>query len=156
EAEVVAPIRALAARTLDVPAVLAGLLLPGVTISSRLAAAYRRHLFGTATLQDLPSDEEGPRFVINATNLQSGVLWRFSRPYVADYRVGTIAEPTVSLADAVAASSAFPPILAPARMHFEESLYSPDSGEDLPRPPFTTRPTLADGRVSDNLGLAAA
>ena len=156
EAEVVAPIRELADRTLDVPAVLLGMLLPGTTISARLAAAYRRHLFGGATLQDLPSDEDGPRFVINATNLQSGVLWRFSRPYLADYRVGTILEPEVALADAVAASSAFPPILAPARMRFANGQYVPGSGEDLQTPPFTTNPTLADGGVYDNLGLETA
>jgi NTE family protein len=156
KAEVVAPIRALASRTLDLPAVLSGLLLPGTTISARLSAAYRRHLFGNATLQDLPSDEEGPRFVINSTNLQSGVLWRFSRPYAADYRVGTILQPEVTLADAVAASSAFPPILAPARMRFADGQYLPDSGEDLQTPPFTTHPTLADGGVYDNLGLETA
>ncbi|HEX3042006.1 MAG TPA: patatin-like phospholipase family protein [Solirubrobacterales bacterium] len=156
EAEVVAPLRSLAASTLDVPAVLTGMLLPGTTISTRLAAAYRRHLFGGATLQDLPSDADGPRFVINATNLQSGVLWRFSRPYIADYRVGMISEPMVGLADAVAASSAFPPILAPARFRFAEDQYDPDSGEDLQTPPFTTRPTLADGGVYDNLGLETA
>lgn len=154
--EVVKPIRDLASHTLDVPAVLAGMLLPGTTINTRLAAAYRHHLFGRATLQDLPSDEDGPRFVINATNLQSGVLWRFSRPYVADYRVGTMLEPEVTLADAVAASSAFPPILAPARMRFQDSQYVPGSGEDLQTPPFTTRPTLADGGVYDNLGLETA
>ena len=154
--EVVAPIRSLAGSTLDVPAVLTGMLLPGATISAGLAAAYRRHLFGAATLQDLPSDAEGPRFVINATNLQSGVLWRFSRPYIADYRVGMIDEPTVSLAEAVAASSAFPPVLAPARMRFPEEAYEPKSGEDLQKPPFTTRPTLADGGVYDNLGLETA
>lgn len=156
EAEVVTPLRSLAASTLDVPAVLTGMLLPGTTINAMLASAYRRHLFGAATLQDLPSDGEGPRFVINATNLQSGVLWRFSRPYMADYRVGMISEPTVSLADAVAASSAFPPILAPARFRFAEDQYDPDSGEDLQTPPFTTRPTLADGGVYDNLGLETA
>jgi NTE family protein len=154
--EVVAPLRSLAASTLDVPAVLTGMLLPGATISGMLAAAYRRHLFGAATLQDLPSDAEGPRFVINSTNLQSGVLWRFSRPYMADYRVGMICEPTVSLAEAVAASSAFPPILAPARFRFAEDQYVPKSGEDLQTPPFTTHPTLADGGVYDNLGLETA
>jgi len=156
EAEVMAPIRALATSTVDLPAVLAGLLVPWTTINARLAAAYRRHLFGPATLQDLPSDEDGPRFVINSTNLQSGVLWRFSRPYMADYRVGCVCDPTVTLADAVAASSAFPPILAPARMRFAEDQYVPGSGEDLQTPPFTTRPTLADGGVYDNLGLETA
>src|SRR5689334_2238190 len=40
--EVVAPIRSLADSTLDVPAVLTGMLLPGATINTMLAAAYRR------------------------------------------------------------------------------------------------------------------
>ena len=123
-----------------------------------LAAAYRRHLFGAATLQDLPSDEDGPRFVINATNLQSGVLWRFSRPYVADYRVGMIAEPTMTLADAVAASSAFPPVARRRRgSRFAEDQYvAARAAKTCRRPPFTTRPTLADGGVYDNLGLETA
>jgi NTE family protein len=149
--QVVAPLRGLAARTLDVPAVLAGMLLPGLTISTRLAAAYRRHLFGTATLQDLPRDEEGPRFVINATNLQSGVLWRFSRPYMADYRVGCVNEPTVTLADAVAASSAFPPILAPARMRFGEGQYAPAAAKTCrhpPSPPVPPSPTAVSTTTS--------
>ena len=42
---------------------------------------YRKHLFGDATLQALPL--EPPRFVINATNVRSGALWRFSRLVVA-------------------------------------------------------------------------
>lgn len=154
--EIAAPVHALAGRTLDVRVGLVGALVPGTTISGRLAAAYRRHLFGGATLRDLPSDEEGPRFVINATNLQSGALWRFSRSEVADYRVGTILDPEISLADAVAASSAFPPVLAPARPRFQEGQYVPESGEDLQTPPFTTRPVLADGGVYDNLGLETA
>lgn len=155
EAEVVAPVRGLAGRTVDAPAVTVGLLAPG-GIGGRLAAAYRRHLFGNATLQSLPADEEGPRFVINATNLQSGVLWRFSRPYTWDYRVGKIADPEIPLGFAVAASSAFPPFLAPVRLRFSDSDFVPGSGDDLQRPPYTTRPTLADGGVYDNLGLEAA
>ncbi len=74
-------------------------------------SAYRKHLFGDATLQDLPPDP--PRFVINATSVQTGALFRFSRPFIADYRVGTIPNPTIELAVAVAASSAFPPVLSP-------------------------------------------
>jgi NTE family protein len=153
--EVVRPVRRLAARTVDRRAILIGLATPG-SINHRLANAYRRHLLGRATLQDLPSDDSGPRFVINATNLQSGVLWRFSRPYSWDYRVGKIERPQVTLAKAVAASSAFPPFLSPARFRFSEDDYAPGSGSDLQRPPFTTRPTLSDGGVYDNLGLQTA
>jgi NTE family protein len=155
EEEVVAPVRAMAGRTIDVPAVAIGLIAPG-GIGGRVAAAYRRHLFGDATLQALPADDEGPRFVINATNLQSGDLWRFSRPFARDYKVGEIADPQIPLAVAVAASSAFPPFLAPVRLRLSDSDFVPGSGEGLQHTPFTTRPTLADGGVYDNLGLETA
>lgn len=150
--QLVRPIRKLGGKTIDLSAGLSGLLLPGKTIGDRLVDAYAKHLFGKATLQDLPCDEEGPRFVINATNLQSGVLWRFSRPYARDYKVGEIRNPEIPLAVAVAASSAFPPFLAPLRLRFDESDYTPDSG-CLQKPPFTTRPVLGDGGIYDNLGL---
>ena len=59
----------------DAMAVGKGTFLPG-TISEFVAKSYASHLYGDATLQDLPDDP--PRFVINATNVQSGALWRFS------------------------------------------------------------------------------
>src|SRR5215204_3460831 len=110
--EVVNPIRALASETIDQEAILLGLILPG-RVSERVVAAYEEHLFGKATLQNLP---DNPRFVINATNVQSGALWRFMKPYMRDYRVGEVKAPTVTLAQAVAASSAFPPVLSPVEM----------------------------------------
>ncbi|HEX6781599.1 MAG TPA: patatin-like phospholipase family protein [Solirubrobacterales bacterium] len=155
EEEIVTPLRGLADRTLDVPAVLTG-MVPGVTVGGRLAAAYRRHLFGDATLRDLPRVGRAPEFVIKATNLQSGVLWRFSREYAADYKVGEIPRPEIPLATAVAASSAFPPLLGPVRLRLSEDDYKPNSGSGLQEPPFTTRPTLADGGVYDNLGQEVA
>jgi NTE family protein len=160
EAEVVEPVRSLAGRTLDWKSIGAGLVLPG-GINRYLSLAYRRHLFTpkwslrhAATLKEMPAS---PFFVINATNLQSGVLWRFTRPYMRDYRVGAIRDKVMPLSRAVAASSAFPPFMAPARFRFSQSDYAPPSkGEDLRRPPFTTRPVLADGGVYDNLGLETA
>jgi hypothetical protein len=35
--------------------------------------------------------------VINAANLQSGALWRFSKPYMRDYLVGNVKDPNVRL-----------------------------------------------------------
>jgi NTE family protein len=148
--QVVQPIRALAGRTIDRGAVGLGALLPGVTAGDRIEAAYRKYLFGDATLQQLP---ERPRFVINATNVQSGALWRFMRPYMRDWRVGKVPIPTVTLAKAVAASSAFPPILSPVHLELHHEDFEPKSGFDLQRPPFTTDIVLTDGGVYDNLGL---
>ncbi len=152
EANVVAPIRHLARQTLDAPSILKGLAWIG-TIGERLAQSYAKHLYGDATLQDLP---DNPRFVINATNLQSGALWRFSKPYMADWRVGLIPNPTVPLAAAVAASSAFPPVLSPYRLALDPSDFEPGSGHDLQREPYTCQAILSDGGVYDNLGLETA
>src|SRR5206468_3694205 len=86
EQVVVTPLRGLAGKTIDVWAILRGILTVR-SIGGAIARAYRRHLFGDTTLTDLP---DKPRFVYNATNLQSGVLWRFSRPYMRDYMVGEV------------------------------------------------------------------
>jgi len=150
--EVVEPLRSLGRTTIDVKAAILGLILPG-RVSDRVAAAYESHLFGPATLQNLP---DNPRFVFNATNVQSGALWRFMKPYMRDYRVGEVRKPTVKLSKAVAASSAFPPVLSPVELELEETAFSPKSGSDLQRPPYTTRVILADGGVYDNLGLETA
>ena len=152
EREIVAPIRQFARKTIDWPAIAIG-LLPFVTISGRIISAYQRHLFGQATLQALP---DRPRFVFNATNLQSGALWRFMKPYMRDYRVGEIKTPKLPLAVAVAASSAFPPFLSPVRLKPREGDYTPGSGQDLEHTPYTTDVLLTDGGVYDNLGLETA
>ena len=148
-AAVVEPVRGLAGRTVDIPVVLLGALLPG-SIGDRLAGSYARHLFGDATLQDLP---DRPRFVFNATNLQSGVLWRFSKPYMWDYRVGKVEGPTQPLAVAVAASSAFPPVLSPLTLSLDPRSFVPKTGKDLQRDEYMKSPVLTDGGVYDNLGL---
>lgn len=120
------------------------------TMNKHVVKVYRERLYQDATLQDLP---DHPRFVINATNLQSGALWRFSKPYARDWKVGEIKQPRDLMAMVVGASSAFPPFLSPAEFEYDESLYTPDTGKGLQHPPFTTRPTLSDGGVYDNLGM---
>jgi len=147
--EVVAPLRALASRTIDAGSILGGILLPG-SIADMVAQAYRDHLFQNRTLQDLPDE---PRFVINATNVQSGALWRFSKPYMGDWRVGLVPTPKVSLATAVAASSAFPPVLSPLVLELDPKSFKAGSGAELQRAPYTSRVVLSDGGVYDNLGL---
>lgn len=151
---VVASIRELAGTTIDVGAVLEG-VLPGVSVGDVVAKAYRKHLFGDATLQDLPSDAEGPRFVINATNVQTGVLFRFSRPYAGDYKLGRVQNPKIDLAEAVTASSAFPPVLSPFKLQIPDPDWLPGEGEpDLE--PCRSQIVLSDGGVYDNLGLETA
>jgi NTE family protein len=150
---VVEPVRHMARQHVDVPAVLAGAALPFTSISDRVVEAYRKHLFGTATLQDLPDE---PRFVFNATNLESGVLMRFSKRYLGDYRVGRVLEPDLPLAVAIAASSAFPPVLSPCTVDLGHEEWVTEQGNDLARPSFRGEIALSDGGVYDNLGLETA
>ena len=146
ESLVVGAIRKLAVRTVDEGAILSGVLLPG-TVADRVAAAYERHLFRGATLQDLPSDADGPRFVINATNVQTGSLWRFSRPYMGDWQVGLIRNPTVPLAKAVAASSAFPPVLSPVTLDVEPEQFDHTTYGPLFTAPYNDALVLSDGGI---------
>ena len=154
---VVQPIRDLARHTIDVPSVLGG-IFSSKSIAEKVAAAYDKHLFHGASLQNLPDEVSGkaPRFVINASNVQSGALYRFSKPYIWDYRVGKIEKPTLALSLAVAGSSAFPPVLSPLRLKFKDGDYAPGTGDGLQTDPYTTRPVLTDGGVYDNLGLETA
>ena len=92
-------------------------------------AATPKHLFGDCRLADL--DAAGPQFVFTATSLQDGSLWWFFR------QPGPHGQ--VPLATAVAASSAFPPMLSPVV---------------IPDPHQADRKiVLSDAGVYDNLGL---
>jgi NTE family protein len=153
EDQLVQPIRTIASETLDGWAIGLGAVTPGMSIGDYVAKYYRRYLFGEATLQDLPNDSVGPRFVINATSVQTGAVVRFSRPYVADYLVGRILNPRISLALAVAASSAFPPVLSPVTIDVNPDDFEVDPRCALQRHPFNDRWVLTDGGVYDNLGL---
>jgi NTE family protein len=148
----VQPLRKLASKTIDKSSVFKGILLPG-TIADRITDAYRDHVFGKTRLKDLPDE---PRFIFNATSMQTGSLFRFSKPYLADYRVGVLPKPEVDLAVAVAASSAFPPILSPVEVELDASKWDPTKKGPLHEPPYTTKPFLSDGGVYDNLGLETA
>jgi NTE family protein len=163
---VVRDVQRVASTTIDVASGIKGILTPGRSIGDFVAKAYDDLLFHGATLQDLPDDgvpgaaihdaRKGPRFVVNATNLQSGALWRFSKPYMRDYRVGEVKKPRTPLCVAVAASSAFPPFLAPVHLRLDPSMFEAAAGEPLRKPPYTTNVILVDGGVYDNLGLEPA
>lgn len=143
-------------KTIDVGSFLGGIISPFYSISNKVAKKYAKYLFDKATLQDLPdSTQEGnPRFVFYATSLQSGASVRMSRIRLADYKVGEIKNPTVSLAEVVAASSAFPPVLSPAIMKFDPSLWSNMEGAYLfSDERYRSKVYLTDGGVYDNMGL---
>jgi NTE family protein len=129
-------------------------LLPWDSSFRQVADSYRSNITGPRTLQDLPPQ---PEFVFNTTSLMSGRDWRFSRDCAGDWRVGIIASPPFSLAEVIAASSAFPPFLSPAYFDLKGLQVSAPTGkEDLNRSPFTEKAVVSDGGVYDNMGLEPA
>jgi len=149
--QIVRPLRDFCARLVDAPAVGEGALLPWRDVSEVIEREYRDHLFGVATLQDLP---DRPRFIFNSTNFMTGVDFRFSKPYAGDYRVGKIPNPTFPVALAVTASSAFPPVLSPVARKVDPASYERWDGADLyDRIEYRKRLFLTDGGAYDNLGL---
>jgi NTE family protein len=163
EAEFIAPLRELARHTVDMPAIGWGILNPFKSISDEVIAAYDKHLFQGNTHQNLPDETKGvdktqpwvPRFVFTATNVKTGSLWRFAKPYMADYRVGMVNDPDVPLALAVAASSAFPPFLSPLRMNLDPFTFRDGVPDGTVPRSLRAEAVLTDGGVYDNLGLEA-
>lgn len=152
---IVKPLRAFCHGTYDIAASVLG-LLPGVGGGDVVARSYRKHLYGDATLQDLPEEADAPRFILYATSLQTGVSVRFSKTFLRDYKIGRIDNPAVPLAKVVAASSAFPPLLSPAHVELDPASWSREEGNvyhnDLA---LRKRLALTDGGVYDNMGLEA-
>lgn len=152
-------------KSIDVPSVLSGFINPFKHMGDELVEALDEHLFGKSTLQDLPNAKSGevPRFVFNATSMQSGVRFWFSKEDAGDYRIGVTKAPRISLARAVAASSAFPPFFAPLVVDLKgmrfESAKDLSGGKDisdlLNQAAFHTAALLADGGTYDNMALEA-
>ncbi|HEX8892408.1 MAG TPA: patatin-like phospholipase family protein, partial [Terriglobales bacterium] len=77
-------IRGMASQSIDISSIVGG-ILGGV--SNHVQDHYNTYLYNHAKLQDIA---DAPRFVFNATSLQTGVLWRFSKPFMGDYKVGLV------------------------------------------------------------------
>lgn len=152
---IVRPLREFCSGNYDIWASLLG-SLPFVSGGDVVASRYRKKLFGDATLQDLPDESTAPRFIIYATSLQTGVSVRFSKTFLRDYKVGKIANPTIPLAQAVAASSAFPPMLSPVNIDTSRCQWTQEEGNvHYGNPKLMKRMALTDGGVYDNMGLEA-
>jgi NTE family protein len=153
----VEPILAFSRRKIDVGDILTG-LLPWTSAAEQVAASYDRDLFHGITLQAIPDQ---PQFVFCATNMQTGVNFRFSKQYAGDYVIGRVDKPNLPLSTAVTASSAFPPFLSPLVLSLPPESFTDWPGQregvsgaiDPPR--FRARILLTDGGVYDNHGLEA-
>lgn len=149
------PILAFSREKIDVGDILTG-LLPWTSAAEQIEGSYDKFLFHGANLQALP---DRPQFVFCATNMQTGVNFRFSKAYAGDYVIGRLADPDLPLTTAVTASSAFPPFLSPLMLALPAGSFTDwpgqaaGAGEVIDPTPLRTRVLLTDGGVYDNHGL---
>ncbi len=152
--EVVKPLRVLCDETIDISAGIKGFVNPFKSAGEYLADCYDMHLFHGATTRDMPvAGQDGqPQFVLYATNMQTGRSFRFRQDMLADWKIGMARGVGVPLAQAVAASSAFPPVFSPIIIKTDPSAWT--EGEDIPHlEELRRRIVLSDGGVYDNMGL---
>lgn len=134
------------------------LVKPWVLLQGRakVVSESMQHCWGMmGTLNDLPTT---PRWIINATTYESGKNWRFMPQRMGDYVLGYVTEPTIPIADAVAASAAFPGLIGPLVLRTSNLNWSQyDSSGQLisAPPPIMSKLHLWDGGVYDNLGMEA-
>ncbi len=99
-------------------------------------------LFRDALMRDIK--RESLDVVVNATELRTGSAFRFGSRQSGCWRFGQIAPEDARLADAVAASAAYPALLPALDRHYRFTKKGATSGP--------TRVLLTDGGVFENLG----
>jgi NTE family protein len=128
--------------------------IPLVKPAHMLAWVLRKYLLGTMRLDELPDE---PRFIFNTAHVATGVSWVFQKPYMGDPRLGVIRDPKTLLADAVAASASFPPVVAPFWLDMSkyrlEWIPGADLFESAAETGLAERVLLLDGGAYDNLGI---
>ena len=118
------------------------------SITDTYADHFRRNYFGDARLAELP---DAPLLLINATDLQSGAdnaREVFFKNRARSARIGgQTLDDSVSVAQLVAASGAFPGAFRPASLHWVESGATDDNV------PLVKERQFVDGGVIDNFGV---
>ncbi|MDH2385480.1 patatin-like phospholipase family protein [Bradyrhizobium sp. CER78] len=121
-----------------------------------LATMLERVWGVSGRLAELP---DAPEWLINATCIDTGKNWRFSKREMGDWTFGRHYAPNVPISVAVAASAAVPyaigamPLALPAAGWWETDPAT--RGQMRPKTPPATSVLLWDGGAYDNMGLEA-
>lgn len=112
-------------------------LVPGARARG-LERALRKKL-GERRLVELPGPaSDGVEFIFLATDIEYGVLWRYTADKIGNYKTGMVDTPgTMTIAHAVAASACFPPVFGPIKVKHDGKVIA----------------HVTDGGVYDNTGM---
>lgn len=124
---------------------------------AQILATMLERMWGVAgRLRDLPDE---PKWLINATCIDTGKNWRFSKREMGDWSFGRHSAPDIPISIAAAASAAVPyaigamTLTLPAAGWWETDPAT--RAEMRTKIPPTTRVRLWDGGAYDNMGLEA-
>ena len=146
--EIAEPIWSFCNRNIDIAAALLG-VFAGLW---KLEHSYQEYLVGSLTLGDLP---DHPKFVFNATHIETGRNCTLSKEGLHTWRLGNIALPDLALSKAVAASSACPPWFPALVLDLDpDAFVKTEAYTDLfHRDDLKRKVSLTDGGAYDNLGV---
>ena len=114
-----------------------------VSRTDAFQGALRDRLFGARTVES--SRRNNIEVILNACDLRTGTAFRYGSAQSGCWRYGRLAENTIPLAEAVAASAAYPAALPALDRNYEFI------GKDGKR--RKVRSIITDGGVFDNLGV---
>jgi NTE family protein len=150
------PLRSFCAKSLDVKAGLKGLLAPFHTIGDEIAKGYDHGLFHGKKLDEIPTGKGIPEFVFYATSYETGSSVRITSEELYDYKLGSCVPAGMTIAQAVGASSAFPPIFSPVKINASRWQWrETDYSRDYQLKHYRKKLVLCDGGLYDNLGIEA-
>ncbi len=154
---VVDPLQIFCSKRLDVKTVTFGWIHPLKTVGEKLAEAYDDRLFHKALLSDIPVGDGIPEFIFYATNYTTGSSVRLTPTHISDYKLGkTPSTYDITLSQAIASSSAFPPLLSPIIFNSKKwEWIKTDYAFLHDETSLKKRLVLADGGLYDNLGVEA-
>jgi NTE family protein len=148
------PLEQLTSHTIDAPVVIKNLALLGHG-SKTVIPSLDKYAFNGKLLRDLPSNADAPILILGAVGYSDGESWAFSRDYTGT-ALRKLKGNDISLAQAVAASGAFPPVLGPIALIIEANSNSTtrDQAKAANANQTETRNLLfVDGGVLDNNAL---
>jgi NTE family protein len=121
-----------------------------------LALAIERCWGVDITVAGLASSRE---WSINGTTAETGRRFRFKQGRCGDYETGYASSAKFLLAEAMAASAAYPLLIGPLRIDaanfewFKRPTWGGSSTDEQPEPPKYDTLHIMDGGVYDNLGM---
>ena len=120
---------------------------------AKVVSQSMQHRWGVkGSLNDIPLE---PRWILNATTYETGRNWRFiPQKRMGDYVANYVKAPAIPLADAMAASAAYPGLIGPLVLNTGEyEWFRYEGNTEVPTVPPFKRLHLWDGGLYDNLGV---